>query len=312
MNNNGFIANLLSQVDSITNQFVFQGYQNLAAAFTPAITALIVLSVIILGYASLQGYVAISLREVSKRILTIGFILVFALDWGNFSSYIYNVFTQVPNEIASELLPTLQNNSVTDATSVNVSLQKALNDGFYFVKATWEQGSTSNVLPFLSSICMAGLLITWIGFALIELIVAKFGLAIYLVLAPVIIPLFLFQYTKNLIFEGWLKHLVIFSFIPIFITAAITLGLTLLQLISTDTQQAVTAHTLNLMSVVTYLIYSFICIGLIKKATWMASAIAHGFTTSASHYLDNTAALMKGQLVKSFSNKPANLPTYRG
>lgn len=287
MADTGTLATLLQKINEVCQNFVFQGYQNLVTAFTPAVVALITLSFILFGYALLQGWVSFSLKEISKRLLTIGFILSFALNWGNFSRYIYVLFTDVPNEIIAHLIPLIPNGDGNQNTIT--ALQQTFDTGLYYFKATWEQGSFPNIIPFICALLMFFLLIIWIGFALIELIFAKFGLAIYLVLAPVIIPLFLFQYTKSLVFDGWLKHLVILAFVPIFVTSALTLGMTLLT--SFDLQMHI--DSLNFLNISLYALSLFICIGLIRKAAYMAGALAHGFVThgseAAMHALTRTA-----------------------
>jgi type IV secretion system protein VirB6 len=289
MTEQGIILALLNQVDSVSHQFVFQGYQQLAHYATPIVIALITLSIITLGYATLLGWVTLSLREVAKRVLMIGFVVTFSLNWGTFSGYIYAVFTHLPDDIAGQLLTAMSTHNGGTPTSVNQALQHTFYQTMSHVKVLWEQGGVSNPLPYVYSLVMVGLLLLLVGFALVELVVAKFGLALMLVLAPVMIPLWLFAATKSLVGEGWLRNMVTFALLPTLIAVVLSLVLLLFATVVSHTEQATLAGHMALGDIVPYLLYALVGIGLLRKTSLMASNMAGGMATLASHWLDNAA-----------------------
>lgn len=295
------IVALLNKVDSISQQFVLNGYQQLVNTYSPAIYALASLCVIIYGYAALQGWVSLSLAETSKRVLTIGFVLAFALNWGTFSDYVYRLFTQVPNEISGILIKAIPNSIYDTTGGINSALQQAWYDGFGFVSALWERGGLQNWFPYFWAAAVFVIVLLLVSISLIELIVAKFGLAIFLVLAPLIIPMMLFKATKEIIFDGWLKHLITFAFVPIFVTSALALGLSLLSDSVGTVQQAISADNVSITKIAPYVLFAVVCLGLVIKATHMAASIANGFTTGMSPHLGRAA----GNLLRTIMN---NLP----
>lgn len=298
MSSGGMIVGLLNNMDKLSHTFVFQGYQNLVSAYKPAIEGSVLLSIIVFGYGSLTGWISLSLQEVSKRALLIGFILSFALNWGHFSQFIYTLFTAAPNEIASHLVQSIPGNPFTSAGGVNEALQEAWYDLMVFFDAIWDRGSLSSPMPYLWAIMLVAIGLILLAIALIELVIAKFGLAIYLVLAPLIIPMLLFKATKEVLFDGWLRHLVSFAFIPLFITSALTLGLMLMAESDSAIKVAIATDQLTITAIAPHLISSLICIGLMLKATAMAASAAGGFSTHASQWVGNKAQKMGGWAVK--------------
>ena len=284
-NTGGMIVGLLSQVDTISQDFVFQGYQNLVSAYSPAIHGLIALSIIIYGYAALQGWVNFSFAETSKRLLTIGFVLALALNWGTFSSYVYDLFTKVPNEVSSHLIQSIPGTHFSNSESVTDALQDAWLSGYGFAAALWSLGGLHSIAPYLWGTAVLVIVVVVVGFALIELVVAKFGVAIFLVLAPLIIPMVLFKATKEVVFDGWLKHLVSFAFIPVFVVSALTLGLSLLSSSILDMKNTISSDSLTITTIAPYIIYSIVCFGLLYKAAHMAASMASGFSTGSSSAL---------------------------
>ncbi len=298
MSSGGMIVGLLNSMDSLSHTFVFQGYQNLVSTYKPAIEGLVLLAVIVFGYGSLTGWISLSLQEVSKRALLFGFILTFALNWGHFSEFVYSLFTNAPNEIASHLVESLPGNPFGGVGGVNEALQEAWYDLVTFYDAIWDRGSVSSPMPYLWACLLFLIGLILLAIALIELIIAKFGLAIYLVLAPLIIPMLLFKATKEVIFDGWLRHLVGFAFIPIFITSALTLGLMLMAESDNAIKAAIAADQLTITAIAPHLISSLICIGLLLKATAMAASTAGGFSTASASWIGHKAKNIGGWTVK--------------
>lgn len=285
MPSGGMIVGLLNKMDSLSHSFVFQGYQNLVASYTHAIQGLVLLAVMVFGYASLTGWISLSLAETSKRALLIGFVLSFALNWGHFSEFVYKLFTLAPNEIASHLVQAIPGNPFTNTGGVNQALQEAWYDVVSFVSAIWDRGSLSSPMPYVWAILLLLVGLILLAIALIELVIAKFGLAIYLVLAPLMIPMLLFKATKEILFDGWLRHLVGFAFMPIFITSALTLGLLLMSESDAAIKEAIASDQLTMTAIAPHLISSLICIGLLLKATAMAAGIAGSFSTTAAAWV---------------------------
>jgi type IV secretion system protein VirB6 len=174
----------------------------------------------------------------------------------------------------------------------------------YYTSQAFSLVSWTNIPPFFCAIFIFVAVVILVGIALIELIVAKFGLAIFLVLAPLAIPTFLFKATKEMIGDGWLKHLITFAFIPIFITSAMALGLMLMVHVDDQMKHSVQVGTLVFSDICPYLIYSIACIGLLFKAATMAANIAGGFASSAANVFGHVGSKMLDGLKKLLKGNP--------
>lgn len=284
----GMITSLIQTTDNISNQFIFAGYSSLAQTYSSAVYALVGLAVTFYGYAIINGWVSLSMAEVSKRLLLIGFVVSLSLHWDFFAEYVYNFFTNAPDQIASHIISAIPGTQVTDQNSVYNALQQAFYEGIGFGNATWERGSMpGSCLPYLYAIIIYGLTFLIAAIAVVELIAAKLGMAIYLVLAPIIIPLLLFPATKSAVFDGWLKHIVTCALIPIYTMSTIALSLMLMAAPTANVQTAVNSDSLTLTNIGGYILCLLIVFCLLLIATYMAVNTAGGASTSLAQRLEN-------------------------
>jgi len=158
-------------------------------------------------------------------------------------------------------------------------------------------------------------LFTWLAvfvmtvIALVDLVIAKFGMAIFLVLAPITIPLYLFSATKSAVFDGWLRFLVTFALIPIFVIASLALGLELMHDAQTKLANALQNGELaSLTLVIPYELYVLVTVGLLLKATQYAAAtagnIAAGMSSAAAPLMGALAGYMARGPISSPGGKP--------
>lgn len=277
--NEGVITGLLNQVDEISTKFVLSGFQQLVDYCSPFIIGMATLSIIIFGYLITIGEIDLSLREVAKRIILLGCVLSLALNWGTFSTYVYQLFTEAPNELSMVVMKALPHSL---ATSANSGLEQAWNDGLDIVIAVWDRGGLSNPFPYLVAILMLLGLIYLVWISMRSIIEAKFGLAINMVLAPLAIPMLFFKPTKESLFDGWLRHLIGYALVPVFITASIALSLVLLSSSMTYINSLIGSDNVSMKRSAGYIIYILISIGLVSAAKEMATSMANGFSSATS------------------------------
>lgn len=283
------LLNLLNKADVITQQYIFAGYQRMADVYAPSIYLMIGLSVILFGYAVANGWVALSLPEASKRLLGMGLVVLFALNWGTFSSYVYALFVDAPNEIANTLIQAIPGGAYHDGSTINTALEQAWYSGWDLSASLWKMGGISNLFPLVWGFVTILTTVIMVGIAFIEIIGAKFGLSIFMVLTPLVLPLSLFSVTKGIV-ERWFNSLVTFAFIPLFVINALALGLTLLSDSTVDIQTAMTNHTLTIAQAAPYVIYTIVVSGLLLKAAHMASHMASGLSMALIGHVTNATS----------------------
>ena len=306
----GMLVSLLETTDKITQDFIFHGYANLVTTYKTAIFALVGLSITAFGYAIVNGWVQLSLAELSKRVLLIGFCIAFSIHWDFFSKFIYTFLSKGPNDIALHLVRAIPGSHYGNQTSINSALQQAFYDGISFGQSAWDRGSWSNELPWVWAALIWLVTYCFAGIALLELITAKFGLAILLVLSPLIFPTMLFPASKAMLFNHWTRHLLGFALVPIFVMSAITLSLMLISQSVDTLQEAIKNNQLTLTQPVAYVLCSIVNIGLIKKSAYLAVSLAAGFSMSVNDAADRMSGWSIGKL--SDSGKWAGIGAARG
>lgn len=309
----GMITSLIQTTDNITEQFIFAGYSSLVQSYSTAIYSLSCLAITFYGYAILNGWVLLSIAETTKRLLLISLVISLALHWDFFSEYVYNFFTNAPEQIASHIITAIPGSLVSDQTSVYNALQQAFYEGVGFGNASWEHGSIpSNCLPYLYAVIIYILTYLIAAICVVELIASKLVMAIYLVLAPIIIPLLLFPATKALVFDGWLRHLVTCALIPIYIMSTIALSLMLMAAPTSNVQSAISSDALTLTNIGGYILCLLVVLFLTLIATHMAISTAGGASTSIAYRLENLSSKAWNKLThckdkNSISNKEFEL-----
>lgn len=294
----GFIEGLFNQIDTLIQHFILEGYQGLAHHFAPAITGLFVLFLVLIGYSVMLGLVELSLNYVAKQALIAGIVLMLALSWGSFAQTLYAAVTEVPNEAASAILSALPDPNYTSPHQATEALQQAWDQGMGYVKLVWKCGGKLNPLPYLWATVMVLLLVVLVAVALAELMVAKFLLALLLVLTPLMVPMYLFSSTRQLLFDGWLQNLVSYACIPLFVLVAMALGLLVLHQGALLIEQVVATPDsfLKLVDLAPYTLCLLLVILLMMKASQLAASLGRG----VSHSTSSQSAQWLKQRVQSF------------
>ncbi|CAM4400345.1 MAG: hypothetical protein LEGION0398_MBIBDBAK_00229 [Legionellaceae bacterium] len=298
----GMILNALTLVDSVCKDFVFRGYEAIVHTYTSAILGLATLTLAVFGYMSSLGYIKTPIPELITRSMKVGFILSFALINQYFANYIYNLVTIAPNEMAGTLIHAIPNANIGDVHTAGEALQKAFYETIRLGNAVAEEGSFHNMSPFLWGwfIKLIGIFLAVV--ALLELIVAKFGLAILLALTPLALAMLFFESTKSALFDGWLRHVIGFALTPLFVLCTIALILLMMSQSLVDMTHAVDADRLELKSFMPYILYGMIGIGMLYRASALASTIAGSISVSLSHHPHNATKkgfAMAGKSVKA-------------
>lgn len=231
MESTGVVQQLLTQCDQLTHHFVFNAYAALVSALAAPLALAITLSIALLGLSISQGWIKPEIGMFTKYGLRIGFVYAFAASWTVFSHYVYSGLTNGPGEITTVLISTLH--VPFHGSNVNDALQNALNMVNDISDGLWGLGG---IKPRLFSILAFALGLIMCGIALAEIIIAKISLAILLALAPLIIPMHLFESTRR-IFDKWMGASVGFALLPIFVIAALVF------ILSFAYSSMVTVHT---------------------------------------------------------------------
>lgn len=220
-----FIVNLAGEIDRLTNHFVFDGYTALASLLKAPLGAMIVLYIVLMGYAIVRGMVQTPQQELFKFAFRAGVIYMTAMNWDLFAAHVMDLFVVSSDSISTTLMQAV--NKQAAAGSINQGLQNVLNDILTLGCSLFDAGSFRKLTPYFAGIMVFFSGCITVGLAFLEIVIAKLMLAVTLCTAPLFIIFTLFDQTKSF-FDRWLGVLVGFSLVLVFVSSVVGLCVHLL------------------------------------------------------------------------------------
>lgn len=168
--------------------------------------------------------------------------------------------------------------------NVNGALQEGLNQGMEKATEILRLGSWKNFSPYIVGI-LAGLAILLIcGFSMGMLVLAKAGLGVCLVLAPIFLLCFMFESTKS-ITEKWMQHMIGFALMPVGIHCVLMLILTLMD---STLNQLSSGGQVTFATGGAYILLSIISVPLLQQVKGLIASISSGFSLSTMGAVGNS------------------------
>lgn len=279
------IVDLLAQVDTQTAAYVTSGYAALVNKYSTQIQLVVACAVAFFGWKTLYHPNEFSMGNFIKMTVKIAVVYSLATNWAFFSTYVYDVLTNGPNEIAGSLMQSAGSNYDSSNSALQALFDQGMSNGMNF----WDEGDWRHWLYLILG--MDIWLVTGVltGVAITMIVIAKIFLSILIVLAPVFIPM-LFADSFRGVTESWLKLCLGFALVPLMVDSALLFtngiiekGMESLAGLATsgDTLQVVTGVVLFDIGVI-------LCCVLLYRAAELAAQIGGGMAVST---LQTTGAL---------------------
>lgn len=292
------VDRLFNQLDSLLNNYVYDGYQVMANHLKEPIGLAIVLFIMLLGISIAQGWVRLSMGNLVKSILKITIIYTLAINWSWFSFYIVNFIQGSASEISDWLVnATPIPIPYITGTGVNGALQTVLIEFTKVGSWTWDMGSWHNTGPMFTAVVIWVIGYAIVGLAIFEIAMAKIMLAVLFVLAPLFFAFCIFKSTHTF-FDRWLGAIVGYALLLIFVSAVLCLALTLAHWSVANLFLTHVAH-IGLVSFAVPLIVGVMCVGIIAKAAHLAKSIGGSACTASGSAL--VAGMVGGAMSSTMS-----------
>jgi type IV secretion system protein VirB6 len=266
------VVNFSNQVDTLTRNFIFNGYAALSNALAQPLAALSVLFIVLTGYGITRGIIKHPMSELVKFSIRLGIIYFFAMNWSHFSTYVMGLFIKGSSELSVVLM---KSSSLVPQPLAGDNIIKGLQSVFTEViragAMTIKKTSFKNLGPLFSAlmIYLSGIAVT--GIALMELIVAKLMMSVCLVTAPFFITLTLFDKTRAF-FDRWLGLLIGFSLVSIFVSSVVGLCMSLIHWTVSDYADGHSA-TIDSVGWIPICLISCFCVAALSQAAHIAKSI---------------------------------------
>ncbi|RWA36997.1 type IV secretion system protein [Xylella fastidiosa] len=206
------IHGLVGAADGVTQSFLSQTYPAIAGAISTPIYFVAVLYWAIFGYKVYAGHAPMQWKDVlTKCVMTV--VVFGTLNWGGLAQALYNAFVSFMEGAAATVMAGKPTAQMLDALWNNVeAVSVRLRSSDFYMFAMILDG----ILLFLVN-CILFIL------ALVYMTIAKFGLAITMVLCPLFVGFLMFPETRQW-FMNWVSQMLTFCFMYILVIAIVRFG----------------------------------------------------------------------------------------
>lgn len=211
------ISDLLISMDKVLDSFVHNGYNALLGDdFKTIMLRVITIYIAWIGWKVIHHWQGFSAGEFVKEALRIAIIYSIATEWDFFAMYMYNVLTNAPAELSEKLIASTHGSDDISYTALQIIFDKGINLGCL----SWSKGSWHSPLAYLVGFDIWIMVSMLIGVVIVTICIAKCCLAMLLVLTPLFVY-FLFSNSLKGLTESWLKLILGFALVPLFLNIAL-------------------------------------------------------------------------------------------
>jgi type IV secretion system protein VirB6 len=275
------MESLISHVDSIILGFVQGSFGSLTATIQILWRLMFIVFIAVYGYKVIISG-RFSASDLVWHCFKIIILLVIATEWDTFFLFVYNMATDLPSDLAGLLIAAAADNigsGADDESSANQALSTFFDRGMTVSSKLLEGAGWSDFGQYM----YAGLVwfgtIGLTGYSTMLIVLSKLAVAILLAVGPVFILLLVFINTKSL-FEGWLRTLLNYAIVPIFVYALLALILMLIEQPLTILEQNSDTNS-NLLSYIgPFLLTAIVSMLLLSQILNMAASITGGVSLS--------------------------------
>lgn len=203
------LQGLVGAADGVTQTFLSQTYPAIASAISTPIYLVAILYWALFGYKVYAGYAPMQWKDIlAKCVMTVA---VFGtLNWGGLAQTLYNAFVSFMEGAAATVMAGKPTAKMLDAlwNNVGVVSSRLRSVDFYQFAMICD-----GILLFVVN-CILFVL------ALVYMTIAKFGLAITMVLLPLFVGFLMFPETRQW-FMNWVSKMLTFCFMYILVIAIV-------------------------------------------------------------------------------------------
>lgn len=280
------LQGLVGAADGVTNSFLLETYPAIASAVWAPLYFAAILYWTIYGYRIYAGSLGFEMKDLlSKTVMTVG---VFGtLSWNGFANEIYLAFVGFMEGAGATIMAGKSTPVMLDALYSNVDdVSRTLRSADFYQTAMIMDG----ILLFIIN-CILFVL------ALVYMTIAKFGLAITMVLFPLFVSFLLFEQTKPW-FMNWVGKMLHFCFLYILVIAIVRFGFLAFGSAISTAGQAASATNPNLVTseqTAQLVIVEGILILFMLSVRGWASTLAAGTSSSTGTLISITRSVFAGR-----------------
>lgn len=274
---------LIANVDSIILGFVQGSFGSLTATIQILWRLMFIVFIAVYGYKVIISG-RFSTSDLIWHCLKIVILLVIATQWDTYFLFVYNMATDLPSDIAGQIIrataDTLGTDSRADSEdSANVALQVFFDRGMLVSSKLLDGAGWNNMGQYFYAFAVWFGTIGLTGYSTMLIVLSKLAVAILLSVGPIFILLLMFLNTKSL-FEGWMRTLLNYAIVPVFVCALLALILSIMETPLKFLEANAESKDSLMTSVGPFLLTSVVSILLLSQILNMAPSITGGVSLS--------------------------------
>ena len=275
------MESLITHVDSLILGFVQGSFGSLSGTIQTLWRLMFITFIAVYGYKVIISG-KFSTHDLIWHCLRIIIILIIATQWDAFFLFVYNMVTDLPADISGLLIQAAADKAgagASDESSANTALSEFFNRGMTVSSKLLEGAGWNNFGQYFYASAVWFGTIGLAGYSTMLIILSKLAVAILLAVGPVFILLLIFTNTKGL-FEGWLRTLLNYAVVPIFVYTLLALILTLMEQ-PLKMLESNTDTSSNLLTYIgPFLLTAVVSILLLSQILNMAASVTGGVSLS--------------------------------
>ena len=274
----GALGSVVEASEAATLTYARDVWIRFDTAAEPAVLAVATVALVVIGYLLLTGQLSLQAGQFFPRLFRWVFLLAMLLNMPLIFPWAYDLVTDVPNGVAVFLLGS---GPIADEDAVIDLIESVMTAGITAASTIWNEASFYDIsLQFVSAmLLLTGLVLAVL--AAVILMVSKLGVGILLAVGPFFLLLRLLDVGKGL-FEGWLRQLLTFSLIPVFVYSLIALNFQILERSRVQLNAAVAADELAFTAMVPYLLVCIVNMVLLTQVMGWAGGVGGGIALAVS------------------------------
>lgn len=264
---------------------LFQGFEAISETYITGNTiklinfiaepafALLAIYVLLWGLSHLLGLIREPITDAAKRFIKIGFIVGIALNYDTYSSYVINIITKGPEEVASVF--------VNNYSSIGQTLDTVFNETWKIGNKFWANGGffSGNPGMYMIAIILYAIACVLTAYSAFLIVLSKIAISILVAVGPLFIIGAFFESTRKFV-ESWVAQLCNYGLLTILVIACNAFILETLR--KTAISTAAKIKDIDDVSTVAPFIITGIISGLIlSQLPSIASGLAGGLSISS-------------------------------
>ncbi len=292
------VLSVLSEVDELLQDYIFNGYSAISNFLRAPLGVIAAMYLVILGYGIAAGWVQMQVGYFIKVCIRIGLIYMAVTQWSWVSQYFVNAINQAIGGMGDAIIAASPVR-IPGVDGIDGAMQEVLIEFTKLGSLLFQIGGWTNLGAWLDGILVWAFGYILIAIALFQIILAKVLLAILFIFTP-LMALCCFFKSFHGVFDRWLGAIVSVALLQLFVTAALTIGLSMgYWWVSEHVgQQALQIGNFGTLPII---IVDVISIGMIFKAAELAYSIGGIAMTSSSHAM--LGGMVGSMIGASISNR---------